>query len=127
MHNNHKNPLRLVMALMVTALAVLCCEGPEPLVEHQIGVSVRTPEVENGKGSAFVSVKTEGKWTLSLEFEEGTDAWASLSAISGTGERNDVILSYEANDVLKKRTLTNLNLSKKATTSDILKLKAVLL
>lgn len=92
--------------LVVTALAACCCEGPEPLVEHQIGVSVRTPEVENGKGSAFVSVKTEGKWTLSLEFEEGTDAWASLSAISGTGERNDVILSYEANDVLKKRTLT---------------------
>ena len=106
MHKNHKTPLRLAIALMVTALAVLCCEGPEPLVEHQIGVSVRTPEVENGKGSTFVSVKTEGKWTLSLEFEEGTDAWASLSAISGTGERNDVILSYEANDALKKRTLT---------------------
>lgn len=106
MHKNHKNPLRLAIALMVTALAVLCCEGPAPLVEHEINVSVRTPEVENGKGSVFVSVKTEGKWTLSLEFEKGTDAWASLSAISGTGERNDVILSYEANAALKKRTLT---------------------
>ena len=94
------------MALMVTALAVLCCEGPAPLVEHEINVSVRTPEIENGKGSVFVSVKTEGKWTLSLEFEKGTDAWASLSAISGTGERNDVILSYEANAALKKRSLT---------------------
>ncbi len=92
--------------LVVTALAACCCEGPEPLVEHQISVSVRKPEVENGKGSTFVSVKTEGKWTLSLEFEEGTDAWASLSAISGTGERNDVILSYEANAALKKRSLT---------------------
>lgn len=106
MHKNHKNPLRLAIALMMTALAVLCCEGPEPLVEHQISVSVRKLEVENGKGSTFVSVKTEGKWTLSLEFEKGTDAWASLSAISGAGERNDVILSYEANDALKKRTLT---------------------
>ena len=82
----------------VAALAVWCCDEPAPVVDNTVRVSVRTAEVGNESGQTFVSVKSGGSWTLSLEFEEGVQAWAELSAVSGTGEKNDVILTYEVNE-----------------------------
>lgn len=81
----------------VTALAVWCCDEPLPAVDDSVTVSLRNPEVGNTSGSTFVSVKTAGAWTLSLSFEEGSEAWAELSMTSGKGEQNGIILTYEAN------------------------------
>ena len=91
---------------VVTALAVWCCEEPSQPVDSSVSVSVRTPEVENKKGSTFVSVKTDGAWTLNLTFGDSQKAWAKLSAISGKGEQNGIILSYEANPGESERVLT---------------------
>ena len=92
--------------LVVTALAACCCEGPSQPVDESVSVSVRIPEVDNKAGSTFVSVKTDGAWTLNLTFGDSQKAWAKLSAISGKGEHNGVILTYEANPVEKERELT---------------------
>ena len=106
MQKRLKKILSFVLMTVVTALAVLCCEGPSQLVDNSVSVSVRTQEVDNKAGSTFVSVKTEGSWTLSLVFEEGQEAWAKLNVISGKGEHNGVIISYEANPKEKVREVT---------------------
>lgn len=98
--------IRFVLVVVVTAVAVWCCEDPSQPVDNSVSVSVRTPDVDSKAGSTFVSVKTEGEWTLSLSFEEGQEAWAELSTTSGVGEQNGIILSYEANVLEVKRTLT---------------------
>ena len=102
----HKKIIRFLLMAVVTALAVWCCEEPSQPVDNSVSVSVRTPEVENKKGSTFVSVKTDGAWTLNLTFGDSQKAWAKLSAISGKGEQNGIILSYEANPGESERVLT---------------------
>lgn len=97
MRKKEKRLLTLILSAAVTALAVWCCEEPVAVVDDSVSVSVRTAQVDNGKGSTFVSVKTEGEWSLSLSFEEGSEAWAELSMTSGKGEQNGIILTYEAN------------------------------
>lgn len=97
MQKQIKKFLLLAFSAAVTALAVWCCEEPLPAVDDSVTVSFRNPEVGNEAGSTFVSVKTAGAWTLSLSFEEGSEAWAELSVTSGKGEQNGIILTYEAN------------------------------
>ena len=99
----HKRLIKIAIMLVVTALAACCCEGPSQPVDESVSVSVRIPEVDNKAGSTFVSVKTDGAWTLNLTFGDSQKAWAKLSAISGKGEHNGVILTYEANPVEKER------------------------
>ena len=69
-------------------------------------VSIKNPKVGSGKGQQFVNVKCSGDWTLSLVSEEGTPDWATLSVDSGTGNKSNVVLSYEVNDGENVRTLT---------------------
>ena len=97
MRKKEKRLLTLILMAAVTALAVWCCDEPLPAVDDSVTVSLRNPEVGNTSGSTFVSVKTAGAWTLSLSFEEGSEAWAELSMTSGKGEQNGIILTYEAN------------------------------
>ena len=101
----HSTLIRFALMTVVTALAACCCEGPSQLVGSSVSVSVRTQEVDNKAGSTFVSVKTDGAWTLNLTFGDSQKAWAKLSAISGKGEHNGVILTYEANPDAKAREL----------------------
>lgn len=97
MRKKHKKLLLLAISAAVTALAVWCCDEPLPAVDDSVTVSLRNTNVGHEKGSTFVSVKTDGAWTLSLSFEDGQEAWAELSATSGKGEHNGIILTYEAN------------------------------
>jgi len=105
MQKQIKKFLLLAVSAAVTTLAVWCCEESEPVVDNTVSVSVRASEVGNGSGQTFVSVKSGGTWILSLEFEEGQESWAEVSAVSGIGEKNDVILTYEANETESERTV----------------------
>lgn len=92
-----------VMALCASVL--VSCSKPENQVQGTPEVSVRNPQVGSGKGQQFVSVKCGGDWTLSLVAEEGQADWASLSVTSGHGDKNNIILKYEANPSEGSRTL----------------------
>lgn len=61
-------------------------------------VSIKSPIVDSGKGQQFVNVQCSGNWTLYLTSEDGEVDWATLSVISGKGNKSDVILTYQAND-----------------------------
>lgn len=69
-------------------------------------VWLKLPEVDHKAGGQFVYVDVAGDWTISLEFEDGTDAWAELDGESGSGYRTDIYLKYTANYSLESRTLS---------------------
>lgn len=106
MHKKLKKSLTMMLVAAVMAVAVWCCDMPVTSFDTYVEVSVRKPQVGSEAGQTFVSVKSKGTWLLSLSFEEGQEAWAELGTISGIGERNDVILAYEANGVKAPRSLT---------------------
>ena len=86
-------------------LLLTSCQEPSEEVEV-LDVSVKTPSVSSGKGQMFVNVKCDGSWTLSLTSEAGEVDWASLSMTSGTGNKSNVILSYQVNASENARKLT---------------------
>lgn len=68
-------------------------------------VSLKTPEVGPSSGQQFVNVKCSGDWTLALVADKGEVDWASLNTTSGTGDKSNVILSYQPNDTEQERSL----------------------
>ena len=70
-----------------------------------VSLSASKTLLDAAEGSTFVSVKCDGAWTLSLEF--GDDApWAAVSPESGTGNKGNVRLSYDANPSADSRKVT---------------------
>ena len=68
-------------------------------------VSIKNPSVASGKGQQFVNVKCSGDWILAMTSEQGEVDWARLSATSGTGNKSNVILSYDVNAGEQDRSL----------------------
>ena len=69
-------------------------------------VSVKTPIVSPAAGQMFVNVKCSGDWTLALVADEGDVDWASISTVSGTGSKSNIILTYQENESETSRELT---------------------
>lgn len=89
--------------MAVCALILSSCEKVEV---SQIGVSAKS-ELLSAKTnmSTFISVKCDGEWTLALEFDDAEDHWARLDATSGTGSRNSILLTADANASQARRSL----------------------
>jgi DNA/RNA endonuclease G (NUC1) len=88
------------------ALFTVSCQGPS--VESSVlDVSVKTSVVDSGKGQMFVNVKCSGHWTLTLtDAADGGEAdWAALNVSSGTGDKSNVVLSYQVNASEQNRKL----------------------
>lgn len=81
-----------VLAAFFSMLAASC----EKHEEAEFSVSVKNTEVGPDEGQTSVYVRCEGKWSLTLVDGDGTPDWASLSADSGTGNK-DVVLTWETN------------------------------
>ena len=97
-----------MMQRMTAAVAACCflllssCEKP---VGEPLSVEFRKASVSSKAGQVFVSVKCSGTWTLSLTSDAGAVDWATLSKTSGTGDMNNVIMTYQANAGETNRTL----------------------
>lgn len=90
-----------ICGLMLTSCEMLTQKDGGPFE-----VSVRNTSVGAEKGQQFVNVKCSGDWTLDLVSDEENVDWAKLNVTSGTGNKSNVILSYDANSSEKGRTLT---------------------
>lgn len=86
------------------ALLAASCEKPEPAVIAE--ASAQYSEVPAKKGSMFVKVRCSGEWTLSLQSDGGDVSWATLTPTSGTGNKANVVLKYDANTTGQRRELT---------------------
>ncbi len=100
------NIINKVAAAATAVCALLLSSCATPAVEvTPPEVSVKTPKVGAEAGSMFVSVKCDGEWTLSLEYDGTVQDWASISIDRGTGNKNNIILNYKANDQEEERTV----------------------
>ena len=96
---------RVAVAVMAFyALLAASCEKPESVAVAE--VSVLDSEVSREKGSMFVNVKCSGDWTLSLQGDSAEVDWATLSPVSGTGNKANVVLKYDENSTGESRSLT---------------------
>ena len=94
-------------AAAVMAICALLMVSCSELIDLSLEVSIKNTSVTPVKGQQFVSVKCSGDWTLTLispDEEEDVD-WAQLSVTSGTGNKSNVILTYDGNDAQSSREL----------------------
>ena len=85
-------------AVVMTFCSLILTSCNEVKTEVKVlDISIKYTSVESGKGQQFVNVKCSGDWTLALTSEQGEVDWARLSATSGTGDKSNVILSYDVN------------------------------
>ncbi len=56
-------------------------------------------------GSMFVTVKCSGDWMVSIEYLGAEQDWASISVEKGSGDKNNLILSYKTNELEEDRIL----------------------
>ena len=85
-------------AVVMTFCSLILTSCNEVKTEVKVlDISIKYTSVESGKGQQFVNVKCSGDWTLALTTEQGEVDWARLSATSGTGDKSNVILSYDVN------------------------------
>lgn len=92
-------------AVFLTVCTLLLSSCEKPVQDSILEVSLKNPSVASGKGQQFVNVKCDGDWTLALVAETGEVDWARLSATSGTGDKSNVILSYDVNAGEQDRSL----------------------
>lgn len=89
--------------LAVVAMFFVSCEKQ---IDTEFSIELRSSVVSYTKGSQFITVKADGKWSLKLEFEEGVEPWARLNCEEGNGTSYAVVLSYDANESKERRTAT---------------------
>ncbi len=98
--------IKVAAALLAACgLMLTSCDKPSVQNEEVLALSIKTNTVASGKGQQFVNVKCSGDWTLALVAETGEVDWARLSATSGTGNKSNVILSYDVNAGEQDRSL----------------------
>mgnify|MGYP003310864461 CR=1 FL=1 len=92
-----------VAAVLSAACGLMLTSCDEVKTEVKVlEVSVKNPSVGPARGQQFVNVKCSGDWTLA--FAEDVD-WASFSVTSGTGNKSNVVLSYDVNAGEEDRSL----------------------
>ena len=97
--------IKVAAALLAACgLMLTSCEQPAA-TEEVFELSIKNKTVASGKGQQFVNVKCSGDWTLALTSEQGEVDWARLSVTSGTGNKSNVVLSYDVNPNESDRTL----------------------
>lgn len=92
-----------VAVTVICSLFAVSCGSPAE--EYLPEVSIRNSSVGSEKGQQFVNVRCGGTWTLSLVSEDGDVDWAELSVTEGSGNKNNVILTYQANESENSRAL----------------------
>lgn len=98
--------IKKVAAALLAACGLMLTSCDQVKTEVEVfGISIKNPSVASGKGQQFVNVKCSGDWTLALVAETGEVDWARLSATSGTGNKSNVILSYDVNAGEQDRSL----------------------
>ncbi len=92
---------KYLLALVLPVLLLWSCSDGLDLPQSTASLTVAQQSLDGSGGNLFLTVKAAGKWTLTIE--QGT-AWISLSTTSGSGNRNNVVLTYEANPRDEART-----------------------
>lgn len=94
--------------MVLTAICTLFVSSCDEQTDDGLSVTLKSGNVTAEAGQMFVSVTSSTSWTLYMTAEDGEDGtdWASLNVTSGTGNKSNVILTYEANDGEDSRSIS---------------------
>ena len=106
----------MAAAVLIASAATISCDKLPELLSGisggggqetvQSSVVPRSTVLPAEAGSVWVDVTVQGTWNLALEFPDGTPEWAEITPASGSGNRGDVRLIYQANTGADSRRLT---------------------
>lgn len=106
----------LVFFLALAALLFAAC-GKEVQVDTKLAITPDNSYPDAKTSGMFVAVTATYGWTLSLQFPEGTESWATVDPTSGTGSKADVRLRFSANESESERQVTLVLASEKGGTA----------
>lgn len=102
------NLLKQFIIIFLSASILFSCMGNGIVPDNgeaEFDLTLQYSEVSFAKGYMFVDVEASDRWNLELEFEDGDDAWATLSQTEGSGSKHSIVLSYDAYTGSSGRTL----------------------
>ena len=94
--------LSLMVLAAISGSLWSCSKGDDP-TPAAVKIVVNTPVAKPDAGSSFVAVTAQGDWTIG--FDKEVD-WARLSEKSGTGNKSNLVLSWDKNIGKTSRTVT---------------------
>ena len=106
----HQNKLTFLYgaALCILAALFVFVSCRETKIENEVAVVLTVPKtsLENTEGQQFINVSAGSYWVLTLTFQEGTEAWATVDMTSGSGSATGLVFTYYANVTAEERTCT---------------------
>ncbi len=86
------------LSLTIFLLSICSCEKPGQIVgKEELALKVPITELSRAEGNQFIRLTAPGAWSLSFQFEDEIEPWASLSMTSGEGSQSGITLSWTKN------------------------------
>ena len=87
----------ILISVISTVIVGVSCQNDDVKPAADFSLSIKAPQSDASLGSSFLDIRCGGEWTLSLEFQENVNPWATLSTTSGVGNKKNAYLSWETN------------------------------
>lgn len=104
----HKSFVLRIVILLAAMPAVLlssCTGDRDDTLPKDNSLSLAYDSVVYDHTAQFVTVTSSDDWTISLSYSGQDTGWASVSPESGSGSRNNIMLTYSENDSSYVRTV----------------------
>ena len=104
----HKSFVLRIVILLAAMPAVLlssCTGDRDDTLPKDNSLSLAYDSVAYDHTAQFVTVTSSDDWTISLSYSGQDTGWASVSPESGSGSRNNIMLTYSENDSSYVRTV----------------------
>lgn len=97
----------LAAVVLATSFTMVGCSDKDDGGENDGPLSIKLDytEVKASSVSQFVTVEASGQWSISFEYPGDYKNWCIATPETGSGSRNDVVLTYTANGEETDRTV----------------------
>ncbi len=91
----------------LSLLPIISCGGTQGTVEQgEVLLTVPASALDPASGQQFIRLTAFSSWTLSLDFSDSQESWASVDKTSGSGNASGIVLSWEENSGESARSCT---------------------
>ena len=94
-------------AALLLLTSIVSCGGTQGTAEQgEVLLTVPNTSLGTASGQQFIRVTAFSSWTLSPDFGDSQQAWASVDKASGSGNASGIVLSWDANSAEDARSCT---------------------
>ncbi len=101
-----KSYLLIGIAILSLLSSTASCSTQGAAGQGEVVLTVPNTSLGTASGQQFIKVAAFSSWTLSLDFGESQQAWASVDKTSGSGNASGIVLSWDANSAEGARSCT---------------------